>query len=182
VRPDGTEYPEATFVADARGELTHTISIILTETGTYELQMVDEATKAVATTRFMITTTPIPPIGRIDRAPSALDGVWHGDVVGSTAAGPRRAAVLLSFSGGEPGGIVGTIAYPSLGCGGELWLLGARGDVVVIGEQITYGEERCEAHGILSVRSMAEGRLEVERRTAEEPQAAPATAILRRRQ
>jgi hypothetical protein len=181
VRPDGSEYPEMQFVADARGNVAHVIRIILIQLGTYELQMIDLTSKAVGSSRFMVVEGAPPKTGSpgSDRMPPAYSGTWHGSITGKGA--PSSQMVLVSLSGGETGGVVGTVAYPGLTCGGELWLLDATADSVVLGEQITYGEERCPTHGIVTVKPSADGALEFQRREAEQPDAAPVVGTLPRR-
>lgn len=180
VRPDGSEYPEMQLKADARGDVSHLVRIILIQTGTYEIEMVDTATKAVATSRFMVVEGPVPPVpAEARKTPDAYTGVWQGSV---TSQGAPPQMVLVSLSGGETGGVVGTIAYPGLSCGGEVWLLGVSGDGVQLGEQITYGEERCDGRGIVAVKAVADGSLEFQRRDTRHPATAPAVGTLPRRQ
>jgi hypothetical protein len=182
VRPDGSEYPEMQLTADARGAIAHTIRIILIQLGTYELQAVDLSSKAVATSRFMVVEGTLPPTGppQSNRTPPPYVGVWQGSIA-RPGVSPRQ-PVLVTLSGGETGAVVGTIAYPGLSCGGELWLLTVAADSVHLGEQITYGEERCTTHGILTVKPAGDGGLEIQRREAEQPSALPASGTLPRRQ
>ena len=149
-RPDGSEYPEMQFIADARGNVSHVIRIILIQIGTYELQMVDLTSKAVGSSRFMVVRGYTAGSGDAEDGSNAalvLSGTWQGM---SGKGKPPTQMVLVSLSGGEIGGVVGTVAYPALTCGGELWLLDVTADSVVLGEQITYGEERCPTHGIVN--------------------------------
>ena len=180
-RPDGSEYPEMQFIADARGNVSHVIRIILIQIGTYELQMVDLTSKAVGSSRFMVVEGTPPAAGtpKTDRTPPSYSGTWQGSISGKGK--PPSQLVLVSLSGGEIGGVVGTVAYPALTCGGELWLLDVTADSVVLGEQITYGEERCPTHGIVTVKPSADGALEFQRREAEQPDAAPSVGTLPRR-
>ena len=180
-RPDGTEYPEMQLTADARGELTHTIRIILILLGTYELQVIDLSSKAVVSSRFMVTEGK-PPGGfgsSTDGTPVSLTGVWQGTM---TRPATQAQMALVTLTGGEAGGVIGTIAYPMLTCGGELWLLGSSADSVQLGEHITYGEERCQGHGLVTARSAKDGALEIERREADYPDGPPASGTLPRRQ
>jgi hypothetical protein len=160
VRPDRSEYPEMTFVASPRGEFFHEINIIPFMTGTYEVQMVDETSKAVTSTRFfmMAPGTPPPPKAEAERTPSSYVGVWQGSVVQKDPA--RSSTALVALSGGDAGAIVGTIAYPSLSCGGELWLLAVYTDSIQLGEVITYGEERCAGRAIVTVMVARDGSLQ----------------------
>jgi hypothetical protein len=178
-RPDGTEYPEMQFTADARGELTHIITVILIQTGTYELQMIDLTSKAIAVSRFMVVEGKLPaPAAPPDRLPASIQGVWQGQL--SRAGRAQAQSVLVALSGGQAGGVVGSVAYPSLACGGELWLLGASGDSVQLGEHITYGEDRCR-DAIVTARPARDGSLELQRRDAAHLDAAPAVGTLPKR-
>jgi hypothetical protein len=159
-RPDGTEYPEMTFGADARGALSHPITIVPVMFGTYEVHITEERTGRVATTRFMMVAPQWPVLAASDASslPSAFIGVWNGDVV--VTGGPRDAAspAMVSLAGGATGTVVGTVAYPSRLCGGELWLMGVNGGAIQLGEVITYGGERCAGDGVVTLSPPMEGR------------------------
>jgi hypothetical protein len=54
--------------------------------------------------------------------------------------------VTISFSGGAVGEVIGTIDYPTLGCGGELILVTVYDDsfgAFQALERITYGQDNC---------------------------------------
>jgi hypothetical protein len=175
VRPDRSEYPEMTFIADPRGEFSHVINIIPYMTGTYELQMVDVTSKAVTSTRFfMLAVGNVPlPKSQAERTPPAYVGVWQGSLVQKEPA--RSPSALIALAGGEPGGVVGTIAYPSLTCGGELWLLGVYGESIELAEMITYGEERCGGRGTITATLGRDGALQFQWRDATRPGGATGT-------
>lgn len=184
VRPDGTEYPEMQFVADSRGGVSHLIRIILILNGTYELQMIDLASKATAVSRFMVVEGALPaaPVSQGDRTPPGFGGVWQGQVSRPRPPkAPEAQMVMVTLSGGEVGAVVGTLAYPSLSCGGELWLIGVSAGSVQLGEHITYGEERCSGHGIVIVGVGKDGALQFQRIDVEHPDAPPAVGTLPRR-
>ena len=151
MRPDGTEYPQMPMKADAKGVVTHEITIVPNTFGTYELQFEDRATKAVATQRFLMVPVGFdkPVRSRVDRMPAAFDGVWDGSMTqqGSTT----TSRMLVALSGGRVGGVVGTIAYPTLSCGGELWLVSAGPDTMQLGEVILYGQDRCNGRALITV-------------------------------
>ena len=108
-RPDGSEYPEMQFIADASGNVSHVIRIILIQIGTYELQMVDLTSKAVGASRFMVVEGTPPPAAatpKTDRTPPSYSGTWQGSITGKGK--PPSQMVLVSLSGGEIGGVVGT--------------------------------------------------------------------------
>jgi hypothetical protein len=55
--------------------------------------------------------------------------------------------ITVTFTGGRPGEVVGTVEYPTLGCGGELVLVSINPNDEWLGfeatERITYGQETC---------------------------------------
>ena len=159
-RPDGTEYPEMTFGADARGALSHPITIVPVMFGTYEVHITEERTGRVATIRFMMVAPQWPVLAASEASslPSSFLGVWNGDVV--VTGGPRNAAspAMVSLAGGATGTVVGTVAYPARLCGGELWLMGVAGGAIQLGEVITYGAERCAGDGVVTLGAPIEGR------------------------
>ena len=183
IRPDGSEYPTMTFEADARGEFSHTITIVPTMIGTYEVRMIDRSSGVSTSTRFLMAATGTPrlPESRSDQTPAAYAGVWQGSVAQRTP-GSESSAVLMALSGGRAGAVVGTVVYPSLLCGGELWLLGVAADAVQLGEAITYGDERCAGRGVVTVRLGPDGTLAFTWRDAHQPRTeTAASGVLRRR-
>ena len=181
IRPDGTEYPTMTFEADGEGDFTHVINIIPTIIGTYEVRMTDRTSRNMISTHFMFvapgSALPAPPTG--ETLPALLTGVWQG-LAAQTGSG-ESAPVLLSLSGGAVGAIVGTIAYPSLLCGGEVWLAGANGDSAQLGETIAYGEERCAGRGLITLRRAADGSVSFSWHNMRHKDGDGASGTLRRR-
>ena len=182
IRPDGSEYPTMTFEADGRGEFTHTITIVPTMIGTYEVRMTDRDSKATTSTRFLMAATGTPrlPESGSDRTPAEYAGVWQGSV-SQRPPGSEPSVVQLALSGGRAGAVVGTVAYPSLQCGGELWLLSVGADSIQLGEAITFGEERCAGRGVVTVRLAPDGTLGFSWRDALQPGPAAAAGTLTRR-
>ena len=180
-RPDGSEYPTMTFEADRGGAFTHTITIVPTMIGTYELRMTDRESRGEASTRFMMAAVGSAPLpaGPSDQMPAVYGGVWQGSAGGKGSG--EAAPAIVTLSGGTAGSVVGTIAYPSLLCGGELWLLGAYADSIQLGETITYGEERCAGRGIVTLRRAADATVTFSWRNAYEPAAPAASGTLTRR-
>ena len=181
IKPDGSEYPTMTFEADARGEFTHTITIVPPMTGTYEVRMTDRDSREATSTRFMMMAvgTPPSPAQQSDQTPTPYVGVWQGRVTQKTS--PETSPVQITLSGGRTGGVVGTVVYPAQLCGGELWLLGAYADSIELGETITYGEERCAGRGVVTVRVAPGGILAFRWRDALQPGPDVAVGILSRR-
>ena len=168
IRPDGTEYPTMTFEADASGAFTHMITIVPPITGTYEVRMTDRDSKATTSTRFLMAavgTAPLPK-SQGEQMPQTYAGVWQGR---ATPKAGEASPVVVTLAGGSEGGVVGSVAYPSLLCGGELWLLGVYGDSIQLGERITYGDERCAARGVVTVRPERGGGLSFGWRDAYQP-------------
>jgi hypothetical protein len=151
MRPDGTEYPEMPMKADAKGLVTHQITIVPNTFGTYELQFEDLTTKAVATQRFLMVPRPFdkPVKTQLARMPAVFDGVWDGGVTQQGSSTASR--TLVSLTGGRIGSVVGTIAYPALRCGGELWLVSSSADSMQLGEVILYGQDRCNSRALLTM-------------------------------
>jgi hypothetical protein len=151
MRPDGTEYPEMPMKADAKGIVTHQITIVPNTFGTYELQLEDRTTKEVATQRFLMVPLTFDKAVKtqLERMPTAFGGVWDGGVTQQGSSTPSR--TLVSLNGGRIGSVVGTIAYPSLRCGGELWLVSAAPDSMQLGEVILYGQDKCNSRALLTI-------------------------------
>lgn len=88
--------------------------------------------------------------------PTAFFGAWEGR--GSQPDPPGEWTISATIMGGQPvGGLVGTIAYPSLGCTGTLTLLAASPSALELGERITTGP--CEDGGIITLTALQDGRL-----------------------
>lgn len=88
--------------------------------------------------------------------PTAFFGEWEGR--GSQADPPGEWTIAATIMGGQPvGGLVGTIAYPSLNCTGTLTLLAASSNALELGERITAGP--CEDGGIITLTTLQDGRL-----------------------
>lgn len=156
-RPDGTEYPVMTFETDARGELSHRITIVPIDFGTYEIRVLEEVSRAAASTRFVMVAPGWPAPAETSpttAVPATVTGVWEGDVQAKNTAG---SPALLSIANGLVGTVVGTVAYPARLCGGELWLVGVEGRAVHLGEVITYGIERCNGDGIVTLTAPENG-------------------------
>ena len=84
---------------------------------------------------------------------SAFEGSWRGR--GSQSDQPGEWTVAFTVAGGGRGRVVGTIAYPSLACGGDLILRTAASDRLELLERITYGE--CTDQGIITLTPTAGG-------------------------
>ena len=148
--------------------------------GTYEIRMIDRDSRAATSTRFMMVAvgSDVAATSQAGEMPRSFAGVWQGS--GAQKGASEASHVVLTLSGGGAGAVVGTVAYPSLLCGGEVWLLGVYGDSIQLAETITYGEERCAGQGILSVRPAADG-LTFGWRSAQEPAPPIAAGTLVRR-
>ncbi len=88
--------------------------------------------------------------------PTTFFGAWEGR--GSQPDPPGEWTITARIMGGQPvGGLVGTIAYPSLGCTGTLTLIAASSTGLELGERITTGP--CEDGGIITLTPLQDGRL-----------------------
>ena len=86
--------------------------------------------------------------------PPQFIGRWVG--VGTQSDQPGEWTIDATIVGG-PVEQVGTIAYPSLECGGVLLFLGVRDGRLELREDITYGS--CVDQGITTLTPMADGGL-----------------------
>ncbi|HET7232669.1 MAG TPA: hypothetical protein VFJ16_21845 [Longimicrobium sp.] len=81
-------------------------------------------------------------------AQSAFIGSWTGS--GTQSDEPGEWTISTTIAGGEVGAVVGSIAYPSLSCGGDLILRDATTERMKLREHITYGS--CLDQGIITLR------------------------------
>lgn len=162
VRPDGTEYPEMPMKADAKGVVTHEITIVPNTFGTYELQLEDQAAKTVATQRFLMVprTFEKPEKSAVAGMPAGFSGVWDGLITQQGASTSSRS--LVALSGGRVGAVVGTFSYPGLRCGGELWLVSASSTRIQLGEVAIYGQDQCKGRPLLVATLGKDGALTME--------------------
>lgn len=79
--------------------------------------------------------------------PDAYVGTWEGTGIQTDADGNPDGewTITITITGGAYGEVVGTVDYPTLGCGGELILNRVDFDdfFLDITEDITYGEDNC---------------------------------------
>lgn len=90
------------------------------------------------------------PAMRLDPAPDVqrpFVGSWQG--TGEQSDHPGEWSIAATIAGGAVGAVVGTIAYPSLQCGGELILRRAAADSMELREHITHGD--CVDGGIITL-------------------------------
>lgn len=98
-------------------------------------------------------------------AQRAFVGVWKG--MGTQSDRPDSSwLITTAITGGQPGAVVGIIAYPSLACGGELVLQDATADSLVVRERITFGE--CIDGGIITLSWRSPGYLDYHWRSEKE--------------
>ncbi len=77
--------------------------------------------------------------------PSGYVGVWRG--WGESLSFQSQWSILIAISGGKIGSVVGTFAYPSLSCGGELILTRVNADSIEVFEKYDFGTGSCVADG-----------------------------------
>lgn len=97
----------------------------------------------------------MPPMTIGGGLPIAFMGPWEGR--GSQSDMPGEWTIAANIQGGQPGTVVGTIAYPSLECRGDLTLRVAAQGAMELGEHITAGD--CVDGGIITLRPLDGGRL-----------------------
>jgi hypothetical protein len=78
----------------------------------------------------------------------AFQGSWKGTGSQSDQPGVEW-TIALTLASGARGSVVGTIAYPSLACGGDLVLREADGGRVELLERITFGT--CVDRGVITL-------------------------------
>jgi hypothetical protein len=80
-------------------------------------------------------------------------GSWEG--VGTQTNPAIDWPISVTFFPGNAGDVVGTVEYPTLGCGGDLVLTYVDPDdpfqTIEVSEDITYGEENCTDNGTLVI-------------------------------
>jgi len=86
--------------------------------------------------------------GAATSLPAGYIGVWKGDGVQINPT--SQWSILFGITNGTIGSIIGTAAYPSLRCGGELTLLNVSADSIELLEDITYGN--CIDDGIVTLK------------------------------
>lgn len=87
--------------------------------------------------------------------PLAFLGGWEGE--GAQVNPPGEWTISADILGGQPGTVVGTIAYPSLECRGELILRAVATGAMELGERITAGD--CVDGGVITLTVLEDGRL-----------------------
>jgi hypothetical protein len=88
-----------------------------------------------------------PPVGYL--------GVWKG--AGAQDNGSKW-TILIALTPGKINSIAGTVAYPSLNCGGELTLKRSSFQALELAEKITYGD--CVDQGTMVLKLISIGKLQ----------------------
>ncbi|BDA67649.1 hypothetical protein CAL7716_018150 [Calothrix sp. PCC 7716] len=88
--------------------------------------------------------------------PQSYSGVWRGNGVQKNPS--SEWSILIAITGGNVNSIVGTVAYPSLNCGGELRLRRVSTNSIELSESITYGA--CINNGIMTLKASSTRALE----------------------
>ncbi|NEQ40182.1 MAG: hypothetical protein F6K40_29645 [Okeania sp. SIO3I5] len=91
-----------------------------------------------------------------DNFPSSFVGVWEGSGVQNTGS---EWSIFLALIPGSIDSIVGTIAYPSLICGGELTLQKLTEEKIELFENITYGKSSCVNRGYVTLEFVSRRKL-----------------------
>jgi len=90
------------------------------------------------------------------RLPAAYVGVWEGEGVQNNS---NRWSILMALTPGEGNSIVGTMAYPSLACGGELTLRRINTQSIELSENLTY-IGHCINRGTVVLQPISSNRLQ----------------------
>ncbi|MDY7008496.1 MAG: hypothetical protein SWX82_32390 [Cyanobacteriota bacterium] len=91
-----------------------------------------------------------------EKFPSSYVGVWEGSGVQNTGS---EWSIFLALIPGPIDSIVGTIAYPSLRCGGELTLQKFTEEKIELFENITYGKSSCVNRGDITLEFFSRRKL-----------------------
>ncbi len=98
--------------------------------------------------------------------PVRFAGIWKGEGTQTGLSG--RWSISIALKPGKIGDTIGTVAYPSLGCGGELSLRSVNADSIEVSEVITYGKE-CADSGIVTLKPIANHTVEYQWRSPNYP-------------
>ncbi|MEH2110464.1 hypothetical protein [Nostoc sp.] len=104
--------------------------------------------------------------------PSGYVGVWRGNGIQSNN---NQWSILITLISGEVDSIIGTIAYPSLNCGGELSLQSVNKSSIEISEDITYGN--CIDNGIITLQKASAKKLTFAWRKNSNPETATGSVL-----
>jgi hypothetical protein len=98
-----------------------------------------KTSRVIAAAALLAACAPTMQPATAPSAQRAFVGVWTG--MGTQSDQPDSSwSITAAITGGQPGAVVGTIAYPSLTCGGNLVLESATADSLVVRERITFGD------------------------------------------
>lgn len=115
---------------------THTMTITLEGLLNFYWEKDGTETTAIGTMNKISSTG--------TQIPQNFVGTWEG--MGYSTSGSEW-SILVSLNTGNPYSIVGTIAYPSLKCGGVLSLVNLNSNSIQLFEDITYGTSSCVDEG-----------------------------------
>ncbi len=79
--------------------------------------------------------------------PSIYSGTWDGNGIQDN--GSKWSILIKLASGSSIGSVVGTIAYPSLRCGGKLILTDIGSNYIKLYENLTFGKNSCINSGTI---------------------------------
>ncbi|MEH2193024.1 MAG: hypothetical protein V7K98_10310 [Nostoc sp.] len=96
--------------------------------------------------------------------PSGYVGVWRGSAIQNNN---TQWSILMTLIAENVDTIVGTTAYPSLQCGGELTLNRVNNNAIELLEDITYGN--CIDYGIITLKRVSTKKLEFAWRSKKDP-------------
>ena len=135
---------------------------------------VDEGTDEAPTDRSVVIV-PAEADEPMASLPAEYLGTWEGTGVQVNPA--AEWPMVVDLTGGGVGEVVGTISYPSLGCGGDFVLRSAGGGAVEVTEDITVGTDVC-VDGLTRLALASDGTLIYEWTSPDGASRASATLVL----
>lgn len=129
----------------AMPKILATSMVVVAAVGTFVLGL--EASESELASADAAENQAASPIAHV---PSEYIGSWKGD--GTQEDPPGAWTIMMTLAAGDEALVVGTIAYPSLGCGGELTLIDVTSESIELLERITYGADVCIDRGTVTLR------------------------------
>jgi hypothetical protein len=93
------------------------------------------------------------------KLPAAYVGVWKGSGVQDNGS---KWSILIALTPGGENSVIGTMAYPSLSCGGELTLRRVNTQSIKLFENLTYLGNNCISRGTVALEVLPDERLKYE--------------------
>jgi hypothetical protein len=91
------------------------------------------------------------------KLPAAYVGVWEGNGVQDDNG--SQWSILVALTPGRVNSVIGTMAYPSLSCGGELTLRRVNTQSIKLFENLTYLGDNCIGGGTVALELLSNSQL-----------------------